>query len=346
MAARRRRNGGCWVNHATVAPSPPAGLSRSDRNQPVLLLGSIAIGLAIGKLAPSVGAVLESRVAVGVFVLIYLVMLNVDLSGIARARRHRRFLGAAIALNFIVNPLLAWLLGAMFLTDQPELWAGLVLFLVTPCIGWYLVFTELAGGDAHLGVGLLGLNVVLQLLLLPVYLDLFLDTGATLDTAATIRSVALFLLAPACMAGATRRWWSMRGTGAAAEQERLRLPTLKIVALGVVIISMFASQAAAIFDQRSVLTRLLPPLLVFFGIAFLLAIVVARQLRLPYEQTALLVFTTTSRNSEASLAIAATAFTSPLVGLAVVLGPVVELPLLVAMVRILRRFRDAGVSRA
>ena len=173
------------MNHATVAPSPPAGLSRSDRNQPVLLLGSIAIGLAIGKLAPSVGAVLESGVAVGVFVLIYLVMLNVDLSGIARARRHRRFLGAAIALNFIVNPLLAWLLGAMFLTDQPELWAGLVLFLVTPCIGWYLVFTELAGRDAHLGVGLLGLNVVLQLLLLPVYLDLFLDTGATLDTAAT-----------------------------------------------------------------------------------------------------------------------------------------------------------------
>ena len=120
---------------------------------------------------------------------------------------------------------------------------------------------------------------------------------------------------------------------------RIRLPYLKTLVLAVIIISMFAVNATEIFDNPSVVLRLLAPISAFFAIAFALSVMVGRIMGFPYEQIVALVFTTTSRNSEASLAIAATAFASPFVALTVVMGPVIELPLLVLMVRALRMLR-------
>ncbi|MGI9599283.1 MAG: arsenic resistance protein, partial [Acidimicrobiales bacterium] len=124
--------------------------------------------------------------------------------------------------------------------------------------------------------------------------------------------------------------------------ERAHLPYLKTGALVVVVVAMFASQADELFDEPGVFVRLAAPIGVFFAVAFAIAVLTGRLLDLPYDQTALLAFTTTSRNSEASLAIAATAFASPLVAAAVVIGPVLELPLLVLMVRVLVGLRHRG----
>ncbi len=312
-------------------------LATSDRLQPVLLLASIAAGLAIGWLAPRVASLLTYGVSIGVFALITLVMLNVSPRGVAGAFRQRRFLGAAVFLNFVVNPAIAWGLGSVFLRSEPDLRIGLILFLVTPCIGWYLVFTELAGGDTELGVGLLAVNVVLQVLLLPLYVALLIGDSASIGLAVVIRSVVLYLAVPAVVAGLIHRWWAVRQLIPMVEHERLRLSMLKTIALVVVIVSMFASQADAIFDDIGAVGRLIVPMVAFFAVAFFLALMTARSLQLPDGQRVLLAFTTTSRNSEASLAIAATAFASPLVGLTVALGPAIELPLLVLMVRVLRR---------
>ncbi len=312
-------------------------LSRADRLQPVLLLGAMSIGLATGRVAPGVAGAASTAVSVGVFGLIALVMLNVDPRDVATTFTRKRFLTAAIGLNFVVNPFIAWALGAVFLGDHPDLRIGLILFLVTPCIGWYLIFTELAGGDTELGVGLLGINVVLQIALLPIYLAVFIGESATIDIATILRSVAVYLVLPALVAGTVRRWWSWSGRNDSEEQERFRVSTLKTFALALVVISMFASQADAMFDELGSVRNLIVPMMLFFGVAFGVALITARLLGLPHEQTALLVFTTTSRNSEASLAIAATAFASPLVALTVAIGPVIELPLLVIMARLVRR---------
>lgn len=325
----------------TPAPAEPliqseSQLSLADRLQPVLLLGAIAAGLVLGRSVPGLAGSLAPMVSVGVFALICLVMLNVNPSNVASTFTRKRFLTAAIGLNFVVNPVIAWGLGAVFLGDQPDLRVGLILFLVTPCIGWYLVFTDLAGGDTELGVGLLGINVVLQVVLLPVYLAIFLGDSATIGLVTIVQSVGIYLVLPALLAAMIRRLWSRQGRIASEEQERLRVSTLKTAALALVIVSMFASQAEAIFDDLGAVRSLVVPMALFFGMAFAIALMVARRLALPHEQTALLVFTTASRNSEASLAIAATAFASPLVALTVALGPVIELPLLILMARILR----------
>ncbi len=310
-------------------------LSTLDRVQPLLLIASIGLGLGLAKIAGGFAAALLPMVSVGVFALIYLVMLGVDVRGVGAAFAKRRFLGAAVVINFVVNPLMAWGLAALFLRGQPELWVGLILFLVTPCIGWYLVFTELAGGNASLGVSVLAINVVLQILLLPLYVYLFAGEAIGVDVATVVDSVALFLVLPLLLGAATRGAIRRSGRTVESIQAMLRLSLLKTAMLMVVIAAMFASQAQVIFDNPGVFATLVPPVVAFFLVAFAVALVVGRILRLPHDEVVLLVFTTTSRNSEASLAIAATAFASPLVPLAVVIGPVIELPLLVLMVRLL-----------
>ncbi len=327
---------------ATSAPRSPAvisdaraRLSLGDRLQPVLLIGSIAAGLSLADLQPELGESLGWIVPAGVFALIYLVMLRLDAGAVAEALTRRRFLGIAVVLNFVVNPLLAWGLAAMLLSGEPDLRVGLILFLVTPCIGWYLIFTELAGGHVGLGVSLLGVNTVLQVLLLPLYLWAFTGQSARVDLGGVVESIALFLVVPAIAAFVTRRLiagsdWDVDQTVGGRPVE-----LVKTVVLAAVIVAMFASEGGELLDNPDVVARVVPPLLAFFALAFVIALAVGAMARLPHAETALLVFTTTSRNSEASLAIAATAFASPLVGLTVLIGPVIELPLLVVMVRLL-----------
>ncbi len=322
-----------------MTSAPVTMLGARDRFQPVVLLAAIGVGLGLARAAPGPAARLGPVVSVGVFVLLYLVMLGVDAGRVAAAFRHRRFLLVAVVSNFVVNPALAWGLGAVFLRSEPDLRIGLLLFLVTPCIGWYLVFTELAGGDAPLGVSLLGLNVILQVLLLPGYLYLLGGGFGDLAVGEVIGSVARYLVAPILAAAATRSAIGATGRSPTTTLGRLHLADAKIGALVIVIFAMFASQADALFDNPGVLLRLAPPLAAFFALAFIIALAVGHRLGLAYEQVALLVFTTTSRNSEASLAVAVTAFTSPLVGLTVAVGPILELPLLVVMVRVLARLR-------
>lgn len=333
------------TTQATTAPnsSTRRTLGALDRLQPVLLLGSIAAGLGLAKASPRIADSTGPLVNVGVLVLMYLVMLGVSIDGMSHAFRQRRFLGIAVFLNFVLNPALAWALGSLFLGGHPDLRLGLILFLVTPCIGWYLLFSELAGGDASLGLSILGVNIVLQVLLLPLYLAHLGNTGQTssVNFAAATGSVATFLVLPAVAAATTRTGSSRFGLDVNLVRERVDAIGLKTVVLMMIIISMFASQADVVFDNPTVVLRLFVPLCVFFALAFAVALIAGRASGLPYEQTALLAFTTTSRNSEASLAIAATAFASPLVGLTVIVGPVVELPLLVLMVRVLRSYEKA-----
>lgn len=319
---------------APTSESNP-GLSLLDRIQPVALILAIGVGLSLARVAPSIADSLLPLVSIGVFALIFLVMLGLEVRSVAQAFGHRRFLAIAVVINFVINPLLAWGLGAVFLRSEADLWVGLILFLVTPCIGWYLVFTELAGGDTGLGVSLLAINIVLQVLLLPLYLWAFVGQVTSIDPVAITNSIIVFLLLPLALAALALTALARTDHSVAQLQHEIRLPYVKLGVLVMVIVAMFGSHASLLFDNPRVLISLIPPMTAFFAIAFAVALLAGRAARLPYSQVAALAFTTTSRNSEASLAIAVSAFTSPLVAMTVVVGPVIELPLLVIMIRIL-----------
>ncbi len=325
----------------TVTVRDARGLGLLDRLQPVVLLGAIAVGLALAGLAPRTAAAAGPLVEIGVFLVIFLVMLGVRTGEVLAAFKRWRPTGLALAINFLFTPLFAWFLGWLFLQSHPEVWVGLILYLVTPCIGWYLVFTDLAGGDVELGLSLLVWNVLLQILLLPVYLWVLAGRIVTLDPAVLLQSVVLFLVLPLVLAELAKRAWRRSGR-VEPIGERLPLGLFKTATLALVIAAMFASQGRVLFDNPSVVAWMILPGLVFFVAIFAVALAAAKLARLTYPETALLAMTTAARNSEASLAIAVGAFASPLVALTVVIGPAFELPVLVAMVQLLGRVRGRG----
>lgn len=328
---------------ATAETSGSGQLGTLDRMQPLLLIGAIAIGLTLAELAPGIAARLGWLVSVGVFALIYLIMLGVHERNILKAFRQRRPMIIALGLNFVFTPILAYGLGWLFLSNHPEIWVGLILYLVTPCIGWYLVFTDLAGGDIELGVGLLFWNILLQMLLIPVYLWLLAGQLVGVDMGIVLRSVGLFLILPYALAWVTRRFLAAQNGGATPVKDRLPLGLLKTAALMLVIAAMFASQGSILLENPAIILLMIGPGVAFFVVIFVVALAASRMANLTYPQTALVVFTTAARNSEVSLAVAVTAFASPLIALTVVIGPAIELPILILILHVLKRLQ-AGWS--
>lgn len=320
-------------------PEDVKQLGTLDRMQPVLLLGAIGIGLVLAELAPAFASQLGWLVSAGVFAVIYLIMLGVREGNILKAFRQRRPTMIALGLNFVFTPILAWCLGWLFLRDHPEIWVGLILYLVTPCIGWYLVFTDLADGDVELGVSLPFWNTLLQILLIPLYLWLLAGHLVALDLVIILRSVGLFLVLPYALAWGTRRILAARTGSDAGLTDRLPLGPLKTGALMLVIAAMFASQGSVLLDNPGVILLMIGPGAAFFVVIFIVTLGVSRMANLTYPQTALMVFTTAARNSEVSLAVAVTAFASPLIALTVVIGPAIELPILIVILNILKRLR-------
>ncbi|MFN3372170.1 MAG: arsenic resistance protein [Chloroflexus sp.] len=287
----------------TTTSERQQGLALLDRIQPLLLLSAIAIGLTLASVSPTFAAELTPLVTISVFLVIYFIMLGVNTGGIMHAFTRWKLTGLAIGINFLITPFIAWMLGFLFLQNDPDIWVGLILYLVTPCIGWYLVFTELAKGDVELGISLLFWNVVLQIVLLPVYMAFLAGTVVQIEITEMVRSVILFLVLPLALAAATR--WVLRRYAISVDDaaKRMRLPYLKAITLMVAIAAMFASQGAVLFENPAVVLKMMLPGVAFFVIALVIAIAAARLFRLNYREFALLVFTTTARNSEVSLAV-------------------------------------------
>lgn len=283
-----------------------------ERLQSVLVAVAAVAGLAGGAWLP-VGEVAGRLVLPLLLVMLVAVFVQLDASGLREAGRARAVLVASLLLNFVVTPALAWGLGAGLLGDAPDLRIGLLLLLVTPCTDWYLVFTAMARGHGGIAAALLPVNLILQLLLLPVYVLLLGGEAAIADTSTLVEAVLLVLILPLAVA-LTARWaaarvkgaqWRDRVVGGAAA--RVVLPLLCLA-----VFAMFAWQARTVLDQGGELVRVLLPLVIFFVVAPLLATATARALRLPADQRVTLVMTTTARNSPIALAI---------VGVSTRLGP-------------------------
>lgn len=311
-----------------------------DKFQPLFLLISIIFGLLIAKLLPSLGNSLISFVSIGVFLVIFFIMLGIDIKGILSAFKKWKPTTIAIIINFLFTPFFAYFLGFLFLKDSPDIWVGLILYLITPCIGWYLIFTELADGDVPLGIALLAWNIFLQIALMPLYMFTLAHKLIILNIYTILYSVTIYLFLPFLLSRLVR--WVIRKSSQNVENfsNKYKISYLKTIILMIVIISMFASQGKILFENPYIVVNMILPGLVFFFAIFVLTTIVAYIFKLKYPEYALLVFTTTARNSEASLAIAVTAFSSPLIPLTVVIGPSIELPVLVLILNFLKVLKN------
>lgn len=319
------------------------GLGVLDKYQPIFLLTSISLGLLIFKFFPSFSNKLISLVSVGVFLVIFFIMLGVDTGGILNAFKKFKPTTIAIIINFLFTPFFAYFLGYLFLRNSSDIWVGLILYLITPCIGWYLIFTELADGDVHLGIALLAWNVFLQIVLMPVYMLVLAGKLISFNIYNILYSVIIYLLLPFLLSRLIR--WIIIKTNKSIEDfsQKFKISYLKTFILMIVVISMFASQGKVLFENPYIVIKMILPGLIFFLSIFLISTIVAKIFRLSYSEYALLVFTTTARNSEASLAIAVTAFSSPLIPLTVVIGPSIELPILIIILNLLKIIKSKNI---
>lgn len=312
-----------------------------EKSQTVFVLVAILGGLGLGQL-PGVAPVADRLILPFLMVMLFVAFAGIPLSRLRDAFGNRRVAGSSLLINFVWSPLLAVVLGAVFLRDQPALWVGLLMLMVTPCTDWYLVFTDIADGDVPLATSLLPYNLVLQLVLLPVYLYVFAGALVDLPLALLLESVVLVLVVPLVLAG-TARWGVTRTKGQEWFTRRF-LPAvspLQILFLSLAIGAMFASQGGVIVANPGLLALMALPVIAFYAINLVVGFGVGRILSFSYEEVVCFNNTILSRNSPTALAIAVVAFPNePIIPLALVIGPLLELPLLGLIAQVHLAIRD------
>jgi ACR3 family arsenite transporter len=313
------------------------GLSVRDETKPLILIAAVIVGIALNRLLGDGAEWMIYVVEIGVFFVIFAVMLGVEIKEVSRAFRKVKPTALALFVNFVFIPIFAWAMGWLFLRNQPDFWAGVILYTLTPCIGWYLIFIDLAHGDVAWGMALLPWNITLQVVLMPLYLYFLVGKVLPLDLFALGRSVILYLFLPFALAYILQKFIiARRGREYFFGPVKHFMGEVKLWALVVVIVAMFASQSALGVGDLGRVALIIGVIALFFLVLFVIALVLGHLGRLTYEENTTLAFTTTARNSEAVIGVAISAFPGhPLVYLAIILGPIVELPMLLLISRLL-----------
>lgn len=298
-------------------------MENSSKYQTLFILLAVVLGLLAGHnmwVALYAGKLIVPLLLLMLFGL----FLSIDVGQLRASFLNVRFSIANIAINFLWTPIFAYLLGQVFLSHQLPIWIGFVMLLVTPCTDWYLVFTGIARGNVPLSASVLPVNLVLQVLLLPVYLLVFFGESGNVELAPLVGSIAWVLFVPFILAWVVKKYAGHRQQAGVRFFERAQTGFLALA-----VMAMFASEGRNLTDNPSVISSLLLPVLVFFAVAFFLSQGVGRLLGFNYADKASLTLTAMARNSPIALAIAVAAFPGqPLIALSLVIGPLIELPVL------------------
>jgi ACR3 family arsenite transporter len=340
---------------ATTSAQGQPALSMVSKLLPVWIILAMAVGLLLGKFLPRVGKALEPGIPFGLFVMIYPAMTKLELGEIRNAIRDWKAAAIVIFFNYAFNPFLLYLFGWIFLRNHPDLWTGLVLLGVAPCIAMVLVWTDLARGNGPLGIVLMAWNSLIQIVTTPFFIWLILGARVSVDLRLVAQSVLLYLGLP-LLTGVLSRRWMLRKKGQ-EWFEKKALPVLEdvqLVALMLTLVVMFALQGDVILEQPELIWLMATPLVLFFFVLFFGVLMVSRKVGFCYADSATTSFHCTGRNFELAIAIALTAFAArPMVAVSTVIGPLIEVPLMLTIVYLARKFEwrlfgtnTAGLCRA
>lgn len=301
--------------------------------QPFILVVCAGIGLFLGRNA-AIGASAKLYIEPFLMALLYVLFLGIDVRKILASFRNVRYTFTATAINFVLTPIVAFLLGKIFFASSADIRLGLLMLLVTPCTDWYLVFTKLSKGNVELNISILPWNLVLQVVLLPFYLLLFLGSEVSVGVQELLGNVFLVLAIPFGASFLTKLFlWKIRLVREFVQNQN---DLLQLLCLGLAVVAMFASESDNVFSNISLLFWLFVPLAIFFVLTFGVSRSVGKWMRFSRSDTVSLVFTTLARNSPLALAIASATFSDrPLVMLSLVVGPLTELPILFLVSNIL-----------
>lgn len=275
-------------------------------------------------------------------VMLFGLFLNIPISEVLKSFSNLKFLSANLAMNFLWTPVFAYFLGYLLLQNHLNIWIGFVMLMVTPCTDWYLIFTGIAKGNTPLSASVLPLNLILQVVLLPIYLLFFFGESGSVESVGLIESIILVLIVPLIAAQITKFLLIyFKRTDLLEKKLQPFFELTQVLFLGLAIFAMFASQGNYLVSNFDVALILLIPLMLFFAVNFILSRFASYLLGFNYEDSVSLNLTTLARNSPVALAIALAAFPDdPIVALALVIGPLIELPVLAIVSQLLLKMRN------
>lgn len=312
-----------------------------NKFQSFIILIMVAIGILLGQIN-IIQIYAEYLIMPALMIMIFLVFIQIPLKEIGKSFKNVKFTIASVAINFIWTPIIVFILGRVFLDSEPEILIGFVMLMVTPCTDWYLIFTGISKGNVALGSSILPLNLVLQLVLLPLYIFIIGGTSVNINILSLAKGVIYSLLVPLTLAIIFRKVIISK-IGIEKFEEKLFFKACDYQGyfLNLAIVAMFASQGKVLLENLQVLLMLLVPVLLFFLINFIVGRFVGKKIKLNYEDNVALNLTTLARNSPIALAIAVATFPDkPLISLALIIGPLIELPILFLISKILLNIRE------
>ncbi|MBH5333938.1 ACR3 family arsenite efflux transporter [Streptomyces pactum] len=338
---------------ATAEPSVAAKLSTLDRFLAVWILLAMAVGLGLGRAVPGLDDALAKvelggislPIALGLLVMMYPVLAKVRYDRLDAVTGDRKLMVSSLVINWVLGPAVMFALAWIFLADLPEYRTGLIIVGLARCIAMVIIWNDLACGDREAAAVLVALNSVFQVLAFGLlgwfYLDLLpgllhLGDGEHLDisTVKIALNVLVFLGVP-LLAGFLTRRLGERKLGREAYERRFlpRIGPFALYGLLFTIVILFALQGETITDRPLDVARIAVPLLVYFALMWCGTFALGKAIGLAYDRTATLAFTAAGNNFELAIAVAIGTFgVTSGQALAGVVGPLIEVPVLVALV--------------